>query len=114
MSEVTDHTFIFLYMTIETPTIGEILKQEFLDPLNITPYRLAKELHVATSTILDILHDRRKLSVEMALRLSAFFGNSSKFWLNLQNELDLREGPHCVFLPFFFSQKENSVHPFPS
>ena len=91
MSEVTDHTFIFLYMTIETPTIGEILKQEFLDPLNITPYRLAKELHVATSTILDILHDRRKLSVEMALRLSAFFGNSSKFWLNLQNELDLRE-----------------------
>ena len=69
MSEVTDHTFIFLYMTIETPTIGEILKQEFLDPLNITPYRLAKELHVATSTILDILHDRRKLSVEMALRV---------------------------------------------
>ena len=76
---------------IETPNVGEILKEEFLDPLNITPYRLSKEINVSTSTVLDIIHNRRKLSVEMALRLSRYFGNSQKFWLNLQNELEIRE-----------------------
>ena len=75
---------------IPTPTIGEILKEEFLDPLEITPYRLAKELHVATSSILDLIHDKRRLSVDMALKLSRFFGTSERFWLNLQNEIDVR------------------------
>jgi addiction module HigA family antidote len=77
--------------SIETPNVGEILKEEFLDPLNITPYRLSKEINVSTSTILDIVHNRRKLTVEMALRLSRFFGNSHRFWLNLQNEIEIRE-----------------------
>jgi addiction module HigA family antidote len=76
---------------IETPTIGEILREEFLEPLGITPYRLSKELNVSTSSILDLVHDRRKISVEMALRLSTFFGNSHKFWTNLQTEIDVRE-----------------------
>jgi addiction module HigA family antidote len=76
---------------IETPTIGEIIKDEFLEPLGITPYRLSKELMVSTSSVLDIIHDRRKITVEMALRLSKFFGNSHKFWLNLQNEIEIRE-----------------------
>ena len=77
--------------TIPTPSVGEILNEEFLEPLDITPYRLAKELHVATSSILDIVHDRRRLSVDMALRLSRYFGTSERFWLNLQNELDIRK-----------------------
>ena len=76
--------------SIETPSIGEILTEEFLEPLCITPYRLSKELNVSTSTVLDLIHDRRKISVEMALRLSKFFGNSHKFWLNLQNEIEAR------------------------
>jgi len=76
---------------IETPTIGEIIREEFLEPLGITPYRLSKELNVSTSTVLDLLHNKRKITVEMALRLSKFFGNSYKFWLNLQNELEIRE-----------------------
>lgn len=76
---------------IETPKIGDILKEEFLEPLNITAYRLAKDLHVSTSSVLDLIHNKRRISVEMALRLSKYFGTSSKFWLNLQNELDLRE-----------------------
>jgi addiction module HigA family antidote len=76
---------------IETPTIGEIIKEEFLEPLGITPYRLSKELKVSTSSVLDIIHNRRKITVEMALRLSKFFGNSYKFWLNLQNEIEIRE-----------------------
>ena len=76
---------------IETPKIGDILQDEFLDPLELTAYRLAKEINVSTSSILDLIHNKRKISVEMALRLSKYFGNSSKFWLNLQNELDLRD-----------------------
>ena len=75
---------------IETPTIGEILKEEFLDPLGLTAYRLAKELNVSTSSTLDLVHDRKRISADMALRLSTYFGNSCKFWLNLQNELEIR------------------------
>lgn len=75
----------------ELPTIGEILTEEFLEPLEITPYRLAKDLGVSTSSILDLVHGKRKVTVEMALRLSKYFGTTSKFWLNMQNELDLRE-----------------------
>jgi len=76
---------------IDSPTMGEIIVGEFLEPMNITPYRLSKELNVSTSTILDLIHNRRKLSVEMALRFSKYFGNTYKFWLNLQNELEIRE-----------------------
>ncbi len=76
---------------IETPAIGAIIREEFLEPLGITPYRLSKELNVSTSTVLDLLHNKRKITVEMALSLSKFFGNSYKFWLNLQNELEIRE-----------------------
>ena len=75
---------------IPTPSISIILKEEFLEPLCITPYRLAKELHVSTSTILDILHDKRKITVDMSLRLAKFFGMSDKFWINLQNDLEIR------------------------
>lgn len=75
---------------IPTPTIGQILEDEFLESLEITPYRLAKELHVATSSILDLIHNRRRLSVDMALKLSRYFGTSEHFWLNLQNDIDVR------------------------
>ena len=75
----------------ELPKIGDIIRQEFLEPLGITPYRLAKDLGVSTSSILDLVHNKRKISIEMALRLSKYFGTTSEFWLNMQNELDLRE-----------------------
>ncbi len=73
------------------PTVGEILYEEFLEPLEITPYRLAKDIGVSTSTVLDLVHGKRKLTVEMSLRLAKYFGTTSKFWLNMQNELDIRE-----------------------
>ena len=75
---------------IPTPTIGQILREEFLDPISITPYRLSKELHVSTSTVLDLLHSRRRLSTDMALRLSRLFGMSDRFWVNLQSTIDVR------------------------
>ena len=75
---------------IPTPTVGDVLQEEFLEPLEITPYRLAKEIHVSTSTILDLVHGRRRVSVDMALKLSRFFSTSERFWLNLQNSIDIR------------------------
>lgn len=75
----------------ELPTVGDILVEEFLTPLNITPYRLSKDLGVSSSSILDLIHGKRKITVEMSLRLSKYFGTTSKFWLNMQNELDLRQ-----------------------
>ena len=76
--------------TIPTPTIGEILEEEFLRPLEMTSYRLSKELHVSTSTVLDLVHGKRRLTTDMALRLSRFFGTSERFWINLQANIDLR------------------------
>ena len=76
--------------TIPTPSIGTILSEEFLDPLGMTAYKLAKELHVSTSSVLDLVHGRRRVTVDMALKLSRLFGTSERFWLNLQNEIDVR------------------------
>jgi len=56
----------------------------------MTPYRLSKELHVSTSTVLDLIHGKRRLTTDMALRLSRFFGTSERFWINLQANIDLR------------------------
>ncbi len=75
---------------LPVPGVGEILREEFLEPLGITAYRLAKEINVSTTTILDIINGSRKITVETALRLSRYFGNSERFWLNLQNDIDLR------------------------
>ena len=75
---------------IPTPTVGETLREEFLEPLGMTPYRLARERRVATSSVLDLVHGRRRVSVDMALRLARLFGTTERFWLNLQNEIDVR------------------------
>ena len=70
---------------------GEILREEFLNPLGITAYRLAKDIRVPATRIADILGGRRGISAETALRLSHYFGNSAQFWLNLQAHYELRE-----------------------
>jgi len=70
---------------------GEILREEFLLPLGITAYRLAKDIHVPATRIADILNGKRGISAETALRLSRYFGNSAQFWLNLQSHYELRE-----------------------
>ena len=68
---------------------GEILREEFLSPLGISAYRLSKELFIPQSRISEILNGKRRVTADTALRLSAFFGNSAKFWLNLQQDYDL-------------------------
>ncbi|GAQ00907.1 toxin-antitoxin system antitoxin subunit [Companilactobacillus farciminis] len=75
---------------IITPKISEILREEFMNPLNLSAYALAKNINVPTSRIQDILHDRRQITVDTSIRLGRFFGVSDKYFLNLQNDIDLR------------------------
>lgn len=69
---------------------GEILRTEFMEPNGLTAYRLAKELHVPAPRINDIVLGKRSISADTALRLGVYFGLPAQFWLNLQNEYDLR------------------------
>lgn len=69
---------------------GNILLTEFMEPLGLTAYRLAKELHVPLPRINDVVRGKRSISADTALRLGIYFGLPAQFWLNLQNEHDLR------------------------
>ncbi len=68
---------------------GEVLDQEFLAPLEISQYRLAKDIYVPARRINEIVQGKRAISADTALRLSKYFGTSAKFWLNLQAQYDL-------------------------
>lgn len=70
---------------------GEILLEEFLIPLNITAYRLSKDLKIPQTRISEIIKGNRRITADTALRLSHYFGNSAKFWLGLQDDYDIEE-----------------------
>ncbi len=76
---------------IPNVTPGEILFEEFLSPMKISAYRLAKDTNMAATRISEIIKGRRKLTADTALRLSQYFGNSADFWLGIQDEYDLRK-----------------------
>ncbi len=70
---------------------GEILKEEFLLPLNITAYRLSKETGIPQTAISEIVKEKRRITAPVALKLSKFFGTTPQFWLGLQDDYDLEE-----------------------
>ena len=70
---------------------GEILLEEFLKPLEISAYRLSKDIGIPQTRISEIVKGNRRISADTALRLSKYFGNSAKFWLGLQDDFDLEE-----------------------
>lgn len=70
---------------------GEILLYEFLEPLQITAYRLSKDLKIPQTRVSEILKCNRRITADTALRLSKYFGNSAKFWLGLQDDYDIEE-----------------------
>jgi addiction module HigA family antidote len=70
---------------------GEILLEEFLKPLNISAYRLSKDLGIPQTRTSEIIKGHRSITADTAIRLSCYFGNSAKFWLGLQNDYDLEE-----------------------
>ncbi len=70
---------------------GEVLMEEFLTPLNISAYKLAKDIEIPQTRISEILKGNRRITADTALRLSKYFGNSAKFWLGLQDDFDSEE-----------------------
>lgn len=70
---------------------GEILLEDFLIPMNITAYRLAKETNIDQTRVSEIIKGRRGITADTALRFSRYFGNSPEFWTNIQNHYDLEE-----------------------
>lgn len=75
---------------IETPSIGEILQEEFMIPMGLSAYKLAQDIKVPVSRIQDILHGRRKITADISLRLAKLFGVSDSYFLDMQNEIDMR------------------------
>ena len=73
------------------PKISEILSEEFMAPTGLSAYRLAQELHVPVSRVQDILHNRRKITADTSLRPTKFFGVSDRYFLDMQNDIDIRE-----------------------
>jgi len=89
---------------------GEVLSEEFLKPLEISAYRLAKDTGLPQTRISQIVKGKRRITADTALRLSTYFGNSAKFWLGLQDDYDLEEalqGNAGILAKI----KENAQHP---
>ena len=87
---------------------GEILLTEFLEPLGISQYRLAKDTGVTPRRINEIVHGRRAITADTALRFGRFFNMEAQFWLNLQSHYDME-----VALDALQDKLDKEVHPFP-
>ncbi|MCL2557471.1 MAG: HigA family addiction module antitoxin [Treponema sp.] len=77
---------------IKTILPGEILEEEFLVPMGISAYRLAKDIKISATRVSEILSGKRRITVDTALRLSKYFGNSAEFWVGIQADFEIREG----------------------
>lgn len=86
---------------------GEVLFEEFIEPLGISQYKLAKDIDVSQMKISDIVNRKRRITTDTALRLSRYFGTSIEFWLGLQNDYDVDTALNNQEL----SIKINKIHP---
>ena len=69
---------------------GEILEDEFLIPMGISPYKLAKDIKISATRVSEILKGKRRITIDTALRLSRYFGNSVEFWVGIQADYEIR------------------------
>jgi addiction module HigA family antidote len=97
---MTPHT------TLPPVTPGELLLEEFLNPLEITPYRLAKEINVSQTRISEIIRGKRSITADTDLRLCRFFGLSEGYWLRAQAAHDLEQGRREI------QPQLEQIHPF--
>lgn len=91
---------------IKTPTIGKILNEEFFTPLGLSAYKVAQAINVPVSRIQDILHDRRRITVDTSLRLAKFLGVSDDYFISLQDDIDIRN------LKIELSEELDGIKPF--
>lgn len=84
---------------LKNPHPGDILLEDFMKPLNITAYRLAMETDMPQTRLSEIIHGRRRITADTAIRLAKRFGNDPRFWLGLQNDFDLEEVQRKHSLP---------------
>ena len=87
---------------------GEILQEEFLRPMGISQYRLAKALNIPQTRVSGIINSNRRITADTALRLSLFFGNSAQFWLGLQNDFDIENMKKLQ--PSIYQQIKKQIH----
>jgi len=85
---------------------GEILTAEFLEPMGVSQYRLAKDIGVTARRINEIVHGRRSITADTALRLGRFFGMEAQFWLNLQTHYDMEVAQEALA-----DRLDKEVHP---
>lgn len=88
-----------MHQLLDLVTPGEVLEEEFMKPLNISQNRLARDIDVPPSRVHSIVHGKRSITADMALRLGKYFQNSAQMWINLQSHYDLElaernEWPH--------------------
>jgi addiction module HigA family antidote len=70
---------------------GEVLREEFLNEMSLSAYKLAKDIDIPQTRLSEILKGKRRITADTAIRLSRYFGNSSRFWLGLQNDFDIEK-----------------------
>lgn len=75
---------------------GEVLLEEFLIPMGISQYKLAKDLKIPQTRVSEIVKRKRRITADTALRLSKYFGTSAKFWLGLQDDFDIEESENLL------------------
>lgn len=75
---------------------GEVLKEEFLDPMGISAYRLAKDTGIPQTRISEIIKGKRRVTADTALRLAKYFGISARFWLGLQDDFDIEQAEIAI------------------
>mgnify|MGYP005848451191 CR=1 FL=1 len=90
---------------------GEVLLEEFLLPLEISAYKLAKDLDIPQTRVSQIIKGRRRITADTALRLSLYFGNSPKFWLGLQDDFDIEEEKSLKSEAFLNIRRTNKTQP---
>ncbi|MDR0908693.1 MAG: HigA family addiction module antidote protein [Spirochaetaceae bacterium] len=93
-------------MNIPTILPGEILAEEFMRPNGLSTYRVAKDTGLTATAISQIIKGKRRITIDTALRLSAYFGNSIEFWIGIQNEYDIRKEK------ILLQSQLHEIHPF--
>jgi addiction module HigA family antidote len=92
-------------VSIHSPLPGKVLVEEFMKPMHLSTYRIAKDTGLAATAVSEIMRGKRRISIETAIIFATYFGNKSEYWLGIQNAYDLDKARQLM------TDKIKSVHP---